>query len=264
VAPWHWLLSVPAGLAAVACVVLVFMYGPQAPRRFLVYSGFLIALMALMGILVTKRLLLVAPWVLLPIGIAVATIASRWARMGLALTLLVIAGISWYGIRSRTYYSALRFLEPWAQVAGDAADKIHGGAKVISNNPSFFFYLTYILRAPDESADWKFAGVLPDSVRYPNVTSADEWMASGHPFAPTVMWIRGMAGPQTGGPMNEAAHELDRACGARVSRLMMRDQGYVWKQRFFPEPGESPWRIEVREYDCAPATSPEIFSIPAH
>jgi hypothetical protein len=263
VAPWHWLLSVPAGLAAVVCVVLVLVNQPQPPRRFLLYSGFLITLMAVTGILVTKRLFLVAPWVLLSIGIAIATITSRWVRMGLALMLLIFAGIGWYGIRVRSYYSAPRFLEPWDRVAGDAADKIHGGATVIANNPSFFFYLTYILRVPDQGADWKFAGMLPDSVRYPNAISADEWLASGHPFAPTVVWIRGMADPQTEGPMDAAAHELDQTCGARVSRLMMRDQGFAWKQKFFPRLGELPWRIEVREYDCASATSPEIFRIPA-
>ena len=92
VAPWHWLLSVPAGLAAVVCVVLVLMNASHPPRRFLLYSGFLITLMAVTGILVTKRLFLVAPWVLLPIGIAIATITSRWARMGLALMLLIFAG----------------------------------------------------------------------------------------------------------------------------------------------------------------------------
>ena len=262
VAPWHWVLSVPAGLAAVACVVLVLVNGSQPPRRFLLYSGFLITLMAVTGILVTKRLFLIAPWVLLPMGIAVATITSRWARMALALMLVIFAGIGWYGIRVRSYYSAPRFLEPWDRVAGDAAEKIHGGATVIANNPSFFFYLTYVLRVPDQGANWKFAGVLPDSVRYPNVMSADEWMASGHPFAPTILWIHGMADPQTEGPMNAAEHELDQACGARISRLMMRDLGFAWKQKFFPRPGESPWRIEVREYDCASATSPEIFRIP--
>jgi hypothetical protein len=263
VAPWHWLLSVPAGIAAVACVVLVLVNESQAPRRFLLYSGFLIALMGVTGILVTKRLFLVAPWVLLPIGIAVATITSKWARFGLAATLLIFAGIGWYGIRSRTYYSAPRFLEPWLQVAGDAADKIHGGATVISNNPSFYFYLTYILRAPNGGMDWKFAGVLPDSVRYPHVMSADEWMAAGHPFAPSIVLIRGMADPQTQGEMDGAARELDQVCGARTSRLMMRDDGYAWKQRFFPRLGELPWRIEVREYDCAPAMSPEIYPLPA-
>ena len=106
------------------------------------------------------------------------------------------------------------FWNPGLQVAGDAADKIHGGATVIANNPSFFFYLTYILRVPEQGADWKFAGVLPDTVRYPNVMSADEWMASGHPFAPTVIWIRGMADPQTEGPMTAAAKQLDQSCGS--------------------------------------------------
>jgi hypothetical protein len=262
VAPWRWLLSVPAGLAAVACIILVFLRGTWPQRRFLLYSAFLIAVMAVTGILLTKRLLLVADWVLLPIGLGIATTTSRWTRLGLAFALAVVAGIGWYGIRVRTSYSAPRFLEPWAQLAGDAADKIHGGAIVIGNSPSFFFYLTYILRAPGGGADWKFSGVLPYSVQYPNVMSPEQWLAKGHPFAPTVVWIRGMAGPQLAGPMDDAGRELDKACGARTSRLMMRDQGYEWKKRFFPQLGELQWRIEVREYDCAPATSPEIFPIP--
>jgi hypothetical protein len=43
---------------------------------------------------------------------------------------------------------------------------------------------------------------------------------------------------------------------------MMRDPGYEWKQRMFPEMRALQWRIEVREYDCPPAGSPEIFHIP--
>jgi hypothetical protein len=264
VAPWHWLFSVPAGLAAAACVVLVAMNGSQPPRRFFIYSGFLIALMAVAGILITRRLFLVAPWVLLPIGIGVATIKSRSMRVGLALALFVVAGIGWYGIRAQKYYSTPRFFEPWLSVAGDAADRIHAGATVISNDPTFYFYLTYILRVPDQGANWKFLGALPDTVRYPHVMSADQWLASGHPFTPVISLIRGMAEPQTQASMDAAAHELDQACGARTSRLLMRDDGYTWKQRFFPQPGELPWRIEIREYDCAPATSPEVFPLPAH
>jgi hypothetical protein len=263
VAPWHWLFSVPAGLAAVAGVVLVVMNASQAPRRFLVYSGILIALMAVTGILVTPRLFLVSPWVLLPIGIGVATIKSRSMRLGLALALLVVAGIGWYGIRARTYYATPRFIEPWLSVAGDAADKIHAGAAVISNDPSFFFYLTYILRVPDQGANWKFLGMLPDSVRYPHVMSADQWLGVGHPFTRVIVLVRGMADPQTQGPTDAAAHELDQACGARTSRLMMRDDGYTWKQKFLSRPNELPWRIEIREYDCSPAISPETFPIPA-
>ena len=63
--------------------------------------------------------------------------------------------------------------------------------------------------------------------------------------------------------MDNAAHELDSSCGSRKSRLMMRDAGYNWKQRFLPEAAGPQWRIEVREYDCASSNSKEIFQIPA-
>jgi len=139
VAPWHWYLSVPAGLAVLACVLLVFLYGPRSSRRFLLYGALLIVVMAVTGILFTKRLLLVAPWVLLPIAAAVGAKMPRWARFGLALALLAVGGIGWFGIYSRHYYSALRFMEPWPAIAQDAANKIQSGATVIANNPSFFF-----------------------------------------------------------------------------------------------------------------------------
>jgi hypothetical protein len=71
-----------------------------------------------------------------------------------------------------------------------------------------------------------------------------------------------MSGPADAGIMAEASRELDRACGARTSRLMMRENGYDWKQRLFHGSVELPWRIEVREYDCAPSSSQEIFHIP--
>jgi hypothetical protein len=56
--------------------------------------------------------------------------------------------------------------------------------------------------------------------------------------------------------MDDAAMVLDKNCGSRVSRLMMHDQGYTWKQRFFPQLGELQWRIEIREYDCTPSGAP--------
>ena len=262
VAPWYWFLSIPAGLAILACVGLVVTSVPQSARRFLLYGILLIALMAVSGILVTKRLLLVSPWILLPVGVAVGTNKSVQTRVALPVALLMIGGIGWFGIYSRHYYSAPRFLEPWQQVAFDAAKKVHSGATVIANNPSFFFYLTYILRAPEGATPWKFVGLLPDQVRHPQVKSPEEWLAGGHPVGPSMVWIRGMGGPQPGGPVDEAARELGSACGTQTSRLMMRDPGYEWKQRLFPELGELQWRIEVREYDCSPPGSQEIYQIP--
>jgi hypothetical protein len=178
------------------------------------------------------------------------------------VALLIIAGIGWYGIYSRHYYSALRFIEPWPTVAEDAAKKIQSGETLISNNPSLFFYMTYILHAPEGATPWKFAGLLPEQVQHPRVKSPQDWLASGHPVGPGMIWIRGVGDPQMNGPMEEAAAELGRSCGAQTSRLTMRDPGYAWKQRFFPEMDEPQWRIEIREYDCPPAGSPEIYQIP--
>jgi hypothetical protein len=262
VAPWHWALGVPAGLAVVCCVILIFLSAPRPARRFLSYSALLIALMALVGLLSSKQLMLVAPWVLLPAGVVIGTNKSHWARNGLAASLLILGGIGWYGVYSRSFYSEPSFLEPWPRVADLAAGKIREGATVIADKPSFFFYLTYALRESGSGLPWKIAGLLPDQVRHPQVKSVTDWMAAGHPIPPSAVWVRGVPGSEETDPMAEAAHELDRACGARTSRLMMRDTGYEWKQRLFHEKGELPWRIEVREYDCASPASQELLQIP--
>ena len=63
-------------------------------------------------------------------------------------------------------------------------------------------------------------------------------------------------------PIDEAARHLDQACSSISSRLRMRDDGYKWKQRFFPELGEPLWRIEIREYECGSSSSQEIYHVP--
>ena len=262
VAPWYWFLSIPASLAILACVGLVATSVPRNSRRFLIYGAVLIALLAVSGTLINRRLLLVSPWILLPVGIAIGTNKPFQTRIALPLALLVIGGIGWFGTYSRHYYSAPRFLEPWPKVAEDAAKKILAGSTVISNNPPFFFYLTYILHAPEGSTPWKFAGLLPDDVSHPQVKSPQEWLASGRPVGPSMTWIRGAGDPRTDGPMDEVALDLGRACGTQTSRLMMRDPGYEWKHRFFPDMVEPLWRVEIREYDCPPAGSQEIFQVP--
>ena len=104
--------------------------------------------MALIGILQTKYLFTIAPWILLPVGVAIEATKPRWATFGLAASLLIIGGIGRYGIYSRRFYSAPRFIEPWQEVATDAAANIGNGATVIADHPSFLLYLTYVLRVP--------------------------------------------------------------------------------------------------------------------
>jgi len=262
VAPWVWWLSIPPALATAVCVVLAVWWAPRSVRRFLIYSAALIAGMASIGILQTKYLLLLAPWVLLPVGVAIENTKPRWATFALAGSLLVIGAAGWYGIYTQRYYSAPRFIEPWQEVAGDAATKIGRGATVIADHPSFLFYLTYLLRVPPQNGPWKFEGLLPDAVKHPQVYSPEGWLAAGHPSSGTMILVRGGRDPGGDEPIDQVVHLLDQACGSISSRLRMRDEGYKWKQRFFPQLGEPMWRIEIREYDCNSTNSKQVYPLP--
>jgi hypothetical protein len=263
IAPWYWWLSVPAALAILLCVALVVWWLPRSARRFLFYSAGMIVLVAALGMLTTNHLLMLSPWILLPVAVAIETAKPRWAVFALAATLLIIAGAGWYGIYSRRYYADLRFIEPWQEVAGDAAAKIGGGATVIANHPAFLLYLTYDLRVPSQNGPWRFEGLLPDSVRHPQVYSPEAWLTAGHPPGGKMILIRGGLESGGNGPIDNAARQLDLACGSISSRLRMRDEGYKWKQRFFPQVHEPQWRIEIREYDCDSSNSKQVYPLPS-
>jgi hypothetical protein len=200
---------------------------------------------------------------LLPIGVAIETVKPRWGSLALASALLIIGGVGWYGIYSRRYYPDLRFIEPWQEIAGDAAAKIGAGATVIADHPSFLFYLTYFLHLPARNGPWKFEGLLPDSVRHPQVYSSAAWLASGHPPAGKVILVRGGSEAEGDQPIDRAARELDQSCGSISSRLRVRDEGYKWKQRFLPQLHEPQWRIEIREYDCDSSNSKQLYHLPS-
>lgn len=262
VAPWYWRFSVPAGIAILICMAVAAWFTPKELRRFFLYGLALIVVMAVLGILNTKRLLMISPWILLPLGVAIDAEKPRWATLAYAASLLVIAATGWYGIYTRRYYSAPRFIEPWEEVAQDAAGKIGNGATVIADHPSFMFYLTYLLRVPSQADAWEFQGMMPDSVKDPRVFSPADWVATSHPITGKILLIRGGRDSMGNGPMDEAARQLDQSCGSISSRLRMRDEGYRWKQRFFPQLGEPQWRIEIREYDCDASNSKQIYRIP--
>jgi hypothetical protein len=250
VGPWFWWLGLPAALAVLACLLLV-LFGVRGPARsFFLFACLLVAAMALAGILYPRRLFMVAPWFLLPIAAGIGVVQNRLWRSGLALSLGIIAAVGWYGIFTRSYYAAPRFIEPWQSVAGDAAEAIRNGAVVVGNNPSFFFYLTYALQAPESSRPWHFSGVLAGTVRHPQVWDAGDWETAGRPMRPTVLWVRGMPGPETGTTMAAAADFLDQHCLDRSVSYLVRDPGYEWKQRFAPDVTQLVWRIEMRRYSC--------------
>ena len=251
IAPWYWRFAVPVGIAIAACIVLGAWRLPPHAGRFLIYAAVLLALMALSETLQLGDLFLLAPWVLLPLGVAIEANKPLWATFALAAALLIIGLAGWYGIYAKRYYSDPRFLEPWQQIAVDATGQIANGATVISDESAFLLYLTYDLHAPRENGPWHFEGVLPDQVTHPGVFSPQEWVATPHTPTGRVLLVRRGAEPGETVPSDAAARQLDAACGSISSRLRARDDGYAWKQKYLPQLHAPLWRIEVREYDCA-------------
>ena len=265
VAPWYWKFGIPAALAVVASLVLVFVGVHGQARRFLLYAALLLACMGVIGTVNSERLLLVAPWFLLPAAVAIGTVhASTWRRL-IALSLAIVAGVGWYGVLARVYYAQPPFVEPWGDLAVEAGNAIRQGGAVIGNDPAFFLYLTYAFRAPQSISPWRYVGSLPSVVNYPQVWSADDWEAAGRPLRPTVLWI---AKAPESSSVDEASKWLDQNCGDRIDRHLARDSSYVWRQRFLDPAAAGPWLIEVRQYSCGansaapPAATPPVAAPP--
>lgn len=252
VAPWYWMLGVPAGIAIALCIAAVLWAAPAVAKRFLLYFIALLGTMTILGIVETKRLLFVAPWLILSVAATLSTLPKDfvWRRLTV-LSLIVVSAIGWYGVFVRTLYAAPRWIEPWNDVASDAAGTARAGGVVIGNNPSFFFYLTYLL--PDRSdprAATQFLGLLPDSTRREGVYDPQQWLAEGNRLSATVFLVKGLhyGIPET--PTAEAERYLDYHCTLTGVEKKVYDPGAAWKARFAPDTRQIPWRIQLRSYSC--------------
>jgi hypothetical protein len=249
VAPWFWLLGVPAGVAIAVCLLLVFLHAPARARHFLLYFAFLLVAMTFLGIATTKRTLPITAWLILPIGSTLGTLTQRPARRTLLASLALVAFTGWYGILSRDLYAARHWIEPWKAVARRAADVVQEGGTVIGNNPSFFFYLTYAFPTGN-CARGSFVGLLPDSVRRSGVYDPQQWIEDGRHTGSTTLFVKGLDYGVSTAPTEETELWLNQHCNLLDSQQMVHDPGAGWKQRFAPTTRQPEWRVEVREYGC--------------
>ena len=248
VAPWYWKFGAPAMLAVAAGLFLTVLATRGQAFRFLLYGIIALVLLATSRSLSPEVLLLAAPWFLLPAAVAVGTTHTSLWRRSMAVSLAVIAGVGWYGVVARVYYAEPRYVEPWGVLAVEAGTAVRDGGAVIANDPALFLYLTYALRVPD-STPWRFTGILPSTVHYPQVWGPEDWQAAGDPLRPTVLWIAGT--PQSDSMM-KAGDWLDHNCGDRTERRLARDSGFAFRERFLGQSGATPWLIELRQYSCGP------------
>jgi MFS family permease len=256
VAPWFWRLSVPAAIGVIVLFVFVFAGIRGTARRLLLFALSLFVLMALSGIAQTDQLLLLGPWFLMPMAIALGTVEKWQWRIPMAVALAAVAAIGWYGALNRRYYADSRFFEPWSTVSEDAANALRSGSGIISNDNAFFLYLTYALKAPEPSSSWRFMGSLPRQVQYASVWDAQQWEQAGEPKPPSVLWVRGSSPPEELAEMNRVGEKLGQACGDRITRYLTRDPAFMWKQRFVPNFSGLAWRIEIRQYLCGETATP--------
>lgn len=247
VAPWFWGLGAPVAAAIAVCLLITSACASPQARRFLFYFAVALALMSVLGIANTKRMLFITPWLIFPISVVLGESASKTWRPILLAALLFIAAVGWYGIVSRELYAAPHWVEPWQLVAQEAADVARAGGIVVGNSPSFFFYLTYELAPGKNEGVLDFAGLLPDSTRRPNVYDLPQWIEAGRPSGTHTMIVAGLPDINA---LEDEAELLSRRCSRENFERLIRDQGAKWKQRFAPQTGQVPWRIEISSYSC--------------
>lgn len=254
VAPWFWKLGVPAAMAIAVALILTVSFSPATGRRLLLYFLAALSGMAIIGVLETKRVLMIATWLYLPIGLALGSTSVRIGRRTLCGCLVTIFAIGWFGIFDRKLYAAPHWVEPWNGVAREAADVVGRGGITIANNQSFFFYLTYLLPPDLPVPKYEFRGLLPESTRRHGVFDPQQWLAAApsgdRPLASEVLLIKGLHFGTPQEPTDETEDWLSENCHLMADRRMVPDIGAQLKVKYGPVNDQEPWRVEVLSYNC--------------
>ncbi len=255
VAPWFKQFGIPAAICVLVCISLAVWFAPPDSRRLILFSLVLIAAMALAGIANAKRLLPLAVWIMIPIGVALAKMPREIPRRVLAISLAALFILGWYGIYApiaggRNYYAAPRFTEPWAGVAETGANRVRFGWNVVSNSEPFFFYLTYALHAPAQQGRWRYQGTLTYGVTDPHVFDSGDWVEANYPLTSAVYFVRGAPGPLEASPAWDAEQFLRKHCATESEQLFVPDSAAALKARYVPEAGGLAWRIREFEFSC--------------
>lgn len=248
VAPWFWYLSVPASICIVVSIFLAAALLSK-DRRFFVYFALLFGGMAALGIIVTKRLLFISDWLLLAFAIALSNRERRTTRNLLMVTLACIAAIGWTGIVARKYYAAPHFVEPWAEIADQAAISLKDGAVIISNSPSFLFYLHYSL----QRLDLVSRSSLPGWAEHPAVVSIiEQHNEVPHTNLSSVLFVKGV-NTDLVDETEQVERWLHSHCASCSEQTLVADSGSALKARFFKEKTlqQPPLRISLQRFDCS-------------
>jgi hypothetical protein len=248
VAPWYWRWSLPVATAVAASLWLSWRYAPPLARRLAFDAAVLFLLLAVLGALNTKRLLILMPWVVLSLGTALVCAPLR-QRQGLALALGVIGALGWLGTLTRAHYAAMHFVEPWRELAAKTAPAIRAGAIVLTNSRPFSFELHFALMRDEPPA---LAPRMPGYAQSDRVWSYFETPLGSLDALRGAPDVRHVVGVQHSmdDDQNVTAW-LDAHCLRLGGARLVEDGGHALKRRWFPGYGQRRWRVELARYDCA-------------
>jgi hypothetical protein len=250
VAPWFWFFSVSAGIAAAVCILFTVWRTPGPARYFSLYFLGLFLFMPFLGIAIPKRRLLISLAITLLIGVALGIVSNRRIRYVLVVSLAITTSVGWYGIFSGRLYAAPDWIESWEPVAQQAAEIVRNHGTVIGDDPSFFFFLTYLIpTSPSKVPGMEnFSGYLSGSVQTQGVYDAPHWVAANRPATSMVLLVDG---PHFEMPsVEEPKRWLDENFSMIESKRMIHDSCWLRKERFAQGIDQPEWRIQVKTCAC--------------
>jgi len=255
IAPWHFALSLPVGLAIACGLIMTLLFAPDNARRLLIGFVVLVAGLTINGQIGTKRDLLIVPWLFLPVAVTLATLNGRRKQLMLGAVALAF-GLGWFGIIVRSYYGTLRFFEPWQEVSRSVAEELQQGAGVVAYHPIFFFHLTYDLGLTKHGTEERLDGVLPTAVKDPRVFNAVQFIESGFPARPEMIYVKAAGFIERQETAKPAEEWLETHCRLLDTHGYLPDPYSELKLRFGEDKGHLPYRIEVRKYACGESNHP--------
>ncbi|HYO80093.1 MAG TPA: glycosyltransferase family 39 protein [Bryobacteraceae bacterium] len=245
IAPWFWPASIPVSIAIVVAGLGMLVLLPKQHYSFLLYFLALFSGLAIIGALTVKRLLFLSGWLLLPMAIAVTVQGHARVRRLVFASLATIAAFGWFGIVTRSHYASTHFIEPWESVGQQAAEAVKAGGIVLTNSPSFRFYVNYAMHR---------AGMLPSSaepgaVNDPRIHNIEDWEPSRISGVSDLLFVKG-ANVNMFDVTNRSEELLKSRCKLLSTTDMVPDSGYDFKARM-GFTGQIPYRVSLQRFSCA-------------
>lgn len=243
---WFWFLSIPAVIAILVCIWLVLQRSRDQMTRLFCYGFLLLAPMSVLGFDGdTPRIFFLAPWLLLPVAVALRTCRTHWDGGALVAALVVIAAIGWIGIRNSNFLGKWDIVVPWEQVTRDLTKDLTKGDAVATSDLRFFLYLNGELRLAERGSYMPYLGLetyLSNGVHVYNVGSERELASYAGP--------RRVIAVGRWPYLPEPGDWLNTSCTLQNVRLSIEDVRYDLKKRFYPATKQQPHPFQIVEYDC--------------